>query len=131
MANTLTVIGVVPVDPAGPVCVISLAPESSCTVTSGAFAAVGSTPEVVSVKFTLDPAAILAVITVCAKLRPDCERLGPKNELLDRPFASVVVWRVWSPPCAAAGPAKDQVTVTPAWGWPCAFFTSTTMGFWG
>ncbi len=71
-----------------------------------------SNPEVVSVKLTLDPAA-LAMIIVCVKLR--LKSVAPRNELEVIPFESVVVVKpLRSEPC----PFKVHVTGVPGTGWP-------------
>ena len=91
--------------------------------TNGALAAVGSTPEVVSVKFTL-PVGMLAVMMDCAKFT--LNSVLPKKLLLAWPFTSVIVVAPDN-----SEPAPDvivHVTVTPAWGCPWTFFTTTTMG---
>src|SRR5437879_5261116 len=123
-AKTLTLTGVAPVDPAGPLTTSERLGKATSALTNGALAAVGSAPDVVSVKFTLPP-DMLAVMVLWRKFTPPLSVL-PRNLLLACPFESVgVVLPNNNDPCPDA---IAHVTVTPACGWPWASFTTTIMG---
>jgi len=110
--KTWTWTGVVPTAPAGPLRTVPRPGELTVAWTSDAVL-VGSSPEVVSVKVTLEPAA-LAVTIVWVKLR--LNSVAPRNVLVDIPFASVVVV---VPPMSEPCPVpRDQVTGAPGTGWP-------------